>query len=263
MNTAPARAPAVPLDDPTALARFGRLEVIARLVVEGYIMGLHKSPFKGTSVEFTEHRRYYPGDEIRHIDWRVYGKTGKYFIKEFEDETNLRCCLLVDGSGSMGYGQSTLSKFDYARQLAASLGHLLLSQRDAVGLTLFDTTIRERFDPSTHPRTFQRLTGALEASRPGEESGLAAAFEEILTTLKRRCLVVILSDFLDNVDDLIDSLKAFRHARHELLLFHVVAPEEAEFPFGRPTQFRNLERAGHRSGSNSPPEAAGSITIDS
>src|SRR6476659_3720281 len=137
--------PEAPLQDPTALARFGNLEMVVRLVVEGYMMGQHKSPFKGTSVEFVEHRQYYPGDEIRHIDWRAYGKTGKYFIKEFEDETNLRCYLLVDASGSMGYAGKTLSKFDYARYLAASLGYLLLSQRDATGLLSFDTMIRDRF----------------------------------------------------------------------------------------------------------------------
>src|SRR5262245_30964252 len=127
------------LSDPTALAKFGKLEVVARLVVEGMMIGQHKSPFKGSSVEFVEHRQYYPGDEIRHIDWRAYGKTGKYYIKEFEDETNLRCYLLVDASASMGYAASTLSKFDYARCLAASLAWLLHTQRDASGLVTFDT----------------------------------------------------------------------------------------------------------------------------
>ena len=143
-----------PLDDPTALAQFGRLEVVARLVVDGYIMGLHKSPFKGASVEFVEHRQYYPGDEIRHIDWRAFGKTGKYYIKEFEDETNLRCYLVVDASGSMAYGSSTISKFDYARQLASALGYLLLRQRDAVGLLTFDDNIRDRVEPRPILKTF-------------------------------------------------------------------------------------------------------------
>src|SRR5690606_33683550 len=149
--------------DPTALARFGRLEVVAKLVVEGYMIGQHKSPFKGTSVEFVEHRQYYPGDEVRHIDWRAYGKTGKYYIKEFEDETNLRCYLLVDGSGSMGFKASTLSKFDYARQLAAALGYLLIGQRDSVGLITFDTRVRDRVEPSSKPQTFARLIDVLAA----------------------------------------------------------------------------------------------------
>lgn len=233
---------AVPLDDPTALARFGKLEVVARLIVEGFAVGQHKSPFKGSSIEFVEHRQYYPGDEIRHIDWRAYGKTGRYFVKEFEEETNLRCYLLVDASGSMGYRQSTLSKFDYARQLAAALGHLLLQQRDAVGLITFDTQVRERIEPSTHPQTFGRMTATLEQTRPARETGLHGVFEQVLPTLKRRSLVVLLSDCFADLDPMLSALKQFRHARHEVLLFQIVAPEEEEFPFSRPTQFRSRER---------------------
>ncbi|MEX0702229.1 MAG: DUF58 domain-containing protein [Planctomycetales bacterium] len=238
--------PEAPLTDPTALARFGRLEVVARLIVEGYMMGQHKSPFKGSSIEFVEHRQYYPGDEIRHIDWRAYGKTGKYYIKEYEDETNLRCQLLVDASGSMGYAGKTLSKFDYVRYLAAALGYLLLMQRDATGLVTFDTKPRERCDPSSNARNFQRLVQILEATRTGGETSLAQVFEKILPSIKRRSLCVVLSDCFDRIDPLMTALKAFRHARHEVVLFHVVAPEEEEFPFTRPTQFRNLERNGHR-----------------
>ena len=235
-----------PLTDPTALAKFGKLEVIARLLVEGYMMGQHKSPFKGASVEFSEHRQYYPGDEIRHIDWRAYGKTGKYFIKEFEDETNLRCYLIVDGSGSMKYGQSTLSKFDYARQLAATLGYLLLSQRDGVGLVTFDTKVRQRFEPSTNAQNFQRITSILEDWKPGRETRLSGVIEQLLPTLKRRSLVFLISDLFDQLDPLMTALKLFRHSRQEVILFHVVAPEEEEFPFNQPTQFRSLERAGRR-----------------
>ncbi len=235
-----------PLDDPTALAKFGKLEVVARLVVEGYIMGQHKSPFKGASIEFVEHRQYYPGDEIRHIDWRAYGKTGKYYIKEYEDETNLRCYLLVDASGSMAYQKSTLSKFAYAGQLAAALGYLLLTQRDAVGLTTFDTKIRDRFNPSTNPQSFHRLAQILEDCQPGSETSLAGVLEQLLPTLKRRSLIIIISDFFDKLTPLLNALKQFRHARNEVVLLHVVAPEEEDFPFSHPTQFRNLERVGHR-----------------
>lgn len=235
-----------PLADPTALSKFGNLEVVARLVVEGYMLGQHKSPFKGASIEFVEHRQYYPGDEIRHIDWRAYGKTGKYYIKEYEDETNLRCYMLVDGSGSMGYGDSTISKFDYARYLASSLGYLLLQQRDANGLVTFDTEVRDRFDPSTNPKNFQRIVKTLENFKTGQETSLAGVFENLLPTIKRRSLIVILSDCFDDIDRLATVLKAFRHSRHEVILFQIVAPEEEDFPFGRPTQFRSLERSGHR-----------------
>ena len=236
----------VPLHDPTALARFGKLEVVARLVVEGFMMGQHKSPFKGASVEFIEHRQYYPGDEIRHIDWRAYGKTGKYYIKEFEDETNLRCYLLVDASGSMSYSGSTLSKFDYARYLATALGYLLLSQRDATGLITFDTKVRDRFEPSANAQSFQQLVKMLKNRKPGHETSLAKVLEQLLPGINRRSLVVIISDCFDRLAPLATALKQYRHSRHEVILFHVVAPEEEDFPFSRPTQFRNLERAGHR-----------------
>ena len=205
-------------DNPTALAEYGRLDLVARLVVEGDILGQHKSPLKGASVEFTEHRQYHPGDEIRHIDWRAYGKTGKYFVKEFEDETNLRCQLLVDVSGSMAYGDSTLSKFDYARQLAAALAYLLLAQRDAVGLTIFDDHVRTRLSPSTQQALFAQVTDTLDQLQPTDESssdfssGVAESLGEVLPTLSRRSLVVVISDFLDDTDKLIAALARFRHA---------------------------------------------------
>ncbi len=238
--------PDAPLLDPTALAKFGKLEVVAKLVVEGFIMGQHKSPFKGSSIEFVEHRQYYPGDEIRHIDWRAYGKTGKYYIKEFEDETNLRCYLLVDASGSMGYGESTLSKFDYCRYLASSLGYLLLQQRDATGLMTFDNKIRDRFDPSSNSQNFRRLTQMLESRKPGRETSLAKVFEKIVPLIKRRSLIVIFSDCFDRLAPLATALKQFRHLHNEVLLFHVVAPEEEEFPFKKPTKFHNRERSKHQ-----------------
>lgn len=236
----------LPVTDPTALAQFGKLDVVARLVVEGFMVGRHKSPFKGASVEFVEHRQYYPGDEVRHIDWRAYGKTGRYFIKEFEDETNLRCYLLVDASGSMGYAGSTLSKFAYAGQIAAALAYLLLQQRDAVGLTTFDTKVRDRIEPSARPQNFSRLTETLAARTPGDETSLAAVFQELIPTLSRRSLVIILSDCFDELGPLAAALKQFRHQRHEVILFHIVAPEEETFPFSKPTQFRSLEEPGRR-----------------
>jgi uncharacterized protein (DUF58 family) len=236
----------VPLHDPTALARFGNLELIARLVVEGYVMGQHKSPYKGSSIEFVEHRQYYPGDEIRHIDWRAFGKTGRYYVKEYEDETNLRCYLIVDCSGSMGYGESTISKSDYARQLAAALSYLLFTQRDAAGLITFDTQVRNQLPPSASPHSFQRIAQALEERKPGNETSLASVFSEIVPQLKRRSLIVILSDCFDELDPLLTALKMFRHHRHEVILFQIVAPEEETFPFSKPTQFRSLESPGHR-----------------
>ena len=238
--------PFPPLHDPTALAKFGRLEVVAKLIVEGYLIGQHKSPFKGSSVEFVEHRQYYPGDEIRHIDWRAYAKTGRFYVKEYEEETNLRCQLLVDCSGSMGYRGKTLSKYDYARQLAAALTYLLLSQRDACGLMTFHTQVADRFEPATSPLTFQHITQLLAQRRPGGETSLADVLEQIHPTLKRRSLVVLMSDCFDRLDRLMKALEQFRAARHEVILFQITAPEEDEFPFSKPTQFRNIEQPGKR-----------------
>ncbi|MCA8995548.1 MAG: DUF58 domain-containing protein [Planctomycetaceae bacterium] len=235
-----------PLHDPSALAQYGHIEVVSRLVVEGYMMGQHKSPFKGSSVEFVEHRQYYPGDEIRHIDWRAYGKTGKYYIKEFEEETNLRAYLLLDSSGSMAYGDSTLSKFEYARLLAASLAYLLHSQRDAVGLISFDTKERLRVEPSTNPKVFRQMMQALAETKPGQETSLGTFFEKVIPTLKRRSLVIILSDFFDDPQKLEKAVQLLKRNRHDVILFQVLAPEEEEFPYSKPTQFRSLERDAHR-----------------
>ena len=236
----------LPLSDPTALAKFGQLAVVAKLVVEGYLIGQHKSPFKGASIEFVEHRQYYPGDEIRHIDWRAFGKTGKYYIKEYEDETNLRAYLLVDSSASMAYAGKTLSKWAYARQVAAALGYLLLSQRDAVGMMTFDTEVRDRTEPATAAHSFQRIAAMLETRQPGGETSLANVLAGIVPTLKRRSLVFVISDLFDKVEPLLAAIKELRHSRHEVVLLQVVAPEEEEFPFKRPTKFRNLERLAHR-----------------
>lgn len=233
-------------NDPTALARFGRLEVVVRQLVEGFMVGQHKSPYKGSSVEFVEHRQYTHGDEIRHIDWRAYGKTDRYYVKEFEDETNLRCHLLVDASGSMGYHGKTLSKLDYSRYLASALGYLLLRQRDAVGVMTFDTEVRTRIEPSASLHSFQYLTSALEDCRPGGETSLAGVLEQALPSIKRRSMIVLLSDCFDDLTAFLRAIKQYRHARHEVVLLHIVTPEEENFPFSKPTQFRSLERARQR-----------------
>ena len=233
-------------ENPAELASFGRLELIARQLVEGLMMGRHRSPFKGSSVEFVEHRDYYPGDEIRHIDWRAYGKTGRYYVKEFEDETNLRAHLLVDVSGSMAYAGRHVSKFQYARMLTAALAWLLLSQRDSVGMVTFDSKIREQIKPSSNRDTFRRITEILEATTPGTESSMADVLESILPTIRRRSMLILISDCLDSIDLLRKALQRCRHDRHEVIIFRIAAPEEEEFPFDRPTQFRNLEDLNQR-----------------
>jgi uncharacterized protein (DUF58 family) len=232
--------------DPTSLAKYGRLVMIARNLVEGFLTGVHKSPYKGFSVEFAEHRQYYPGDEIRHIDWRAYGKTDRYYIKEYEEETNLKAYLLVDASGSMAYEGKNHSKFQYAQYIAASLAYLMLHQRDAVGLVTHDTRVRQMIQPKATSKHLIHLLSTLEKTQPGGETTMAPIWHDLAAQLKRRGLVVILSDCFDQLPPLVRALRHFRHRRHEVLLFHILAPEEMEFPFKKWTQFRNLEVAGHR-----------------
>jgi uncharacterized protein (DUF58 family) len=227
---------------PDALAKFGRLELLARLVVEGVMTGLHKSPFKGFSVEFAEHRQYGPGDEIRHIDWRAFGKTDRYFVKEYEEETNLKAYLVLDASGSMGYAGGKVSKLEYARGLGAALAYLMISQRDAVGLATFDTEPRATIPPRSAPGHFSVLCKAMEETAVGGETPLSGVLHGLAERIKRRGLVIILSDGFDRADDLVKALRHLRHRRHEVLFFQTVAPEEESFPFTRPAKFRDLER---------------------
>lgn len=240
-----------PRFDPTSLARYGRLTMIARTVVEGFLNGLHQSPYKGFSVEFAEHRQYYPGDEIRHIDWRAYGKTDRYYIKEYEEETNLQAHLLLDASGSMGYrgqakGKNTPSKFEFAQQVAASLAYLMLNQLDAVGLMLHDHKVRERVPPRASTKHLLHLFQVLEHAQPGGETSMAPLWHTLANQLTRRGLIVVLSDCFDQLSPLLQALRHFRHGGHEVLLFHILAPEEIEFPFSKWTQFRNLENTGDK-----------------
>jgi len=233
--------------NPTELSKYGGLTMVARTLVEGFLTGVHKSPYKGFSVEFAEHRQYYPGDEIRHIDWRAYGKTDRYYIKEYEEETNLKAHLLVDASGSMGYRGKHASKFQYAQYVAASLAYLMLHQRDAVGLALHDTRLRQMIPAKTSPKHLLRIIRALEHTKPGGETELAPIWHDLAGhQFRRRGMIVILSDCFDDVDRLLRALRHFRHKRHEVLLFHLLAPEEIEFPFGRLTQFRDVEVKGNK-----------------
>jgi uncharacterized protein (DUF58 family) len=230
--------------DPAVLARFGRLELVARLVVEGLMSGLHRSPFKGVSVEFAEHRQYGPGDEIRHIDWRAFGKSDRYYVKEYEEETNLQAYLVVDTSGSMAYAGRTASKLEHARRLAASLAYLMVRQRDAVGLVTTDPAGRGVIPPRSAPGHVSVICHALDDAAPGGEVPLSGVLHALAARARRRGLVVVLSDGFDDPDALASALRHLRHRRHEVLFLHVLAPEEEEFSFRRPARFRDLERAG-------------------
>jgi len=235
--------------DFTELRKYGGLMLIARQVVEGFLGGVHRSPFKGVSIEFAEHRQYSPGDEIRHIDWRAYGKTDRYFIKEYEEETNLKAYLLVDASGSMAFrgSRKRVSKFEYAQHVAASLAYLMLHQQDAIGLVTLDTRVRALIPPRSTPKHLLHVLRTLESTRPGGETALAPLWHELAAHhLRRRGMVIILSDFFEEVESLTLALRHLRHRSHEVLLFHILAPEEIEFPYRRLTRFRNLELGSDR-----------------
>jgi uncharacterized protein (DUF58 family) len=237
------------LADPKTLSQMARLQMRAQRVVEGVISGLHRSPYHGFSVEFAQHREYTPGDEIRYVDWKVFGRSDRYYIKEFEEETNLKAYLLVDASGSMAFRGSNRaqSKFEYAQHVAASLAYLMLQQMDAVGLITLDTKLRSLIPARANPKHLLRVLTTLEKTQPGGETAMAPLWHELAGHhMKRRGMIIILSDFFDRLDDLVRALQHLRHRNHEVVLLHVLAPEELEFPYKRLTQFRSLEGTDHK-----------------
>lgn len=229
--------------DPRTLAKLKGLHLRARHIVEGYVAGLHRSPFHGFSIEFAEHREYAPGDDLRYVDWKVFGRTDKFYLKQFDDETNLICRLVVDVSESMSYRgpAAALSKFEYAQAIAAALAWLVLQQQDALGLVTFDRQLRANVRPSSQPSHLQQVLQTLESAPLSEETAAGPIFHELAERMKKRSVVVILSDLFDDVDSIITGLKHFRHRRHDVIVFHVLDPQEIDFSFSRPTIFQGLE----------------------
>jgi uncharacterized protein (DUF58 family) len=227
---------------PAVVAQLANMELRARLVVEGFITGLHKSPYHGFSVEFTEHRQYMPGDEIKHIDWKAYGKTERFYIKQFEEETNLKSYLIIDVSKSMDYAsKGNLTKFEYVSYIAAALSYLMIEQRDAVGLTLFDEGIRLSLPPRATRSYLKELLKELELAKPAKTTGTAASLHRIAEQIKRRGLVIVLSDFFDKPESVMTALKHFRHKGHEVVVMQVLDPLECSFAFGSDAIFKDLE----------------------
>jgi uncharacterized protein (DUF58 family) len=231
--------------DPEALSRLKNLSLAARQVVEGHFAGLHKSPHKGFSIEFAEHREYTPGVDPRHIDWRVLGRRDKLYVKQYEEETSLRCHLLVDKSASMGYKSpgAAMSKLEYASYMAASLAYLVALQHDAVGLITVDTKVRNRIPARQGPGHLRVVMEILEQTKPGSETTLSDTFHKLAEELKRRSLVVVLSDLFDDPDKLIGALKHFRHRKHEVVVIQVLDPAEVNFPFDDITRIEDMETA--------------------
>ncbi len=227
---------------PNVVAQLANMELRARLVVEGFITGLHKSPYHGFSVEFTEHRPYMAGDEIRHIDWKAYGKTDRYYIKEFEEETNLKTYLILDASKSMDYSSAGhLKKIDYASYIAAALGYLMVEQRDAVGLTIYDERIRTSLPPRATKLYLQQILRELETLQTGNKTGTAQSLHAVAERIRRRGLIVILSDLFDDPAQVMTALKHFRHRGNEVIVMQVLDPLERSFAFGTDAVFRDME----------------------
>ncbi|MEK7269612.1 MAG: DUF58 domain-containing protein [Planctomycetota bacterium] len=226
---------------PKVLAAISRLDLKARLIVEGFVSGLHQSPFHGFSVEFADHREYTPGDDIRHIDWKVYAKSDRFSIKEFEEETNLKCTMLLDVSESMRYRSGETSKLEYGSVLVATLSHLLLHQQDATGLVLFDSDIRRHVPESSRPSHILAILAELDRAVAEQKTDVSVLFHKIAEKIKRRGMVLLVSDLFCPVEPLMRGLKHFRHKRHEVVVFQIVDPFERDFPFEDNTLFKGLE----------------------
>jgi len=228
--------------DAKTLDKIKRLDVRARLVVEGFITGQHRSPYNGFAIEFAAHREYAPGDDLRHIDWKVWSKTDRLYIKEYEEETNLKCHLIVDCSKSMRYGEKDgWSKFDYAATAASSVAYMMQQQQDAVGMVLFSNQIDKNFKASSHPSHLKMLFHELEKIEPENTTDIADPFLALAAQIRQRGLVVLFSDLFIDPDELGKSLEQFRLRRHEVVVFHVMHHDELEFPFQDNTLFRGIE----------------------
>lgn len=237
--------------DPVVVSQLANMELRARLIVEGFITGMHRSPYHGFSVEFAEHRPYNPGDELRHVDWKVYAKTDRFYVKQYEEETNLRHYVVMDTSASMRYqGEAELSKLDYGLHLAAGLHNLMLKQRDATGLIAFDETVHTIRPPKATPGYLRQLLATLDQIHDRDEAGTrtnaAAALNEVAERIGRRSLVVVITDLFENIaahNDLLKALRHLRHRGHEVIVFHVLESRtERRFDFpDRPLVFRDVE----------------------
>lgn len=233
--------------DPQTLSRLQGLELRARRIVEGYVAGLHRSPYQGFSNEFAEHREYAPGDDLRYVDWKVYGKSDRFYLKQFEVETNLILYLVLDASESMQYKgpHAAMSKFAYAQCAAAALAFLVLHQRDAVGLAMFDQEIRQLIRPSSSATQFKHLLHVMEESTAESKTRTGPIFHDLAERLGRRGIVLILSDLFDDVDSMLAGLKHLRHRKHDVIVMQVLDPAELDFPFQQVTMFKGLEALGN------------------
>lgn len=234
--------------DPKVLSKISRLDLLARLVVEGFISGLHRSPFHGFSVEFASHREYVPGDDLKHLDWKVHAKTDRYVIKQYEEETNLKATFILDASESMHYGSKSLreglTKYRYAAAVSASLAFLLLQQQDAAGLAVFDEELRSYLPASANPNQIKTLVHAMDVVEPRAKTSMESICHALAEKISRRGLICLVSDLFTDIDGLLRGLQHFRHYDHEVMVLHIMDEDELTFPFQGNTMFRGLEQTG-------------------
>ena len=226
---------------PEAIKRIGRMEIRARHVVEGFLSGMHRSPYFGQSVEFLQHREYVVGDDLRHVDWKVWARQDRLYVKQFEEDTNMRCHLLVDVSASMEYGDGAMNKYEYAATIAASLAYLILKQQDAVGCLTFDDQVRARVPTRSKRNHIMSIINSLDNNKPQNKTNLYDIFRAAAETFPRRGMMIVVSDFFSDMDATLRGLRLLRQRGHDVLVFHVMDDDELEFPFAGPTRFEDLE----------------------
>jgi len=227
--------------NPTFINKIDNLSLRAKLVVEGFIIGMHKSPYHGFSVEFSEHRPYGFGDEIKYIDWKLWGKTDRFYIKQFEEETNLSCHLILDKSLSMDYGSNKLTKFEYSKSICAALSYLMIKQQDAVGLTTFDKKINTTIKPKSKISHLNLLLKTMHNSSTGGETNISSLLHGLAESINKKGLIILISDLLDDEHKVMESLRHFRYKGHEIIVFHIVDPKEKDLDFNQNMNFIDLE----------------------
>ncbi len=227
--------------DPKVLNKITRLDLKARLVVEGYIAGMHQSPYKGVSAEFSAHREYVPGDDLRHLDWKLFGRSDRLYVKQYKQETNLACYILFDVSESMAYGSTEVTKLEYSRYIAAALSYLMIQQQDAVGLALFDSEIREIIAPHSNQAHLNLVLNQLANVTPQKKTDIKNVSDYISERLDRRGMVIVISDLLDEPHNILSGLNRLRSRGQDVIVFHILDDFEMRFPFNRLTRFEGLE----------------------
>ncbi|MCB5256635.1 MAG: DUF58 domain-containing protein [Candidatus Cloacimonetes bacterium] len=231
----------MPLLDEKQLAQLSRMQLSARQIVEGFLIGLHKSPYHGFSVEFADHRQYNPGESLKNVDWKIVARTGRYYVKRYEEETNLKCHILLDHSKSMYYGSGQENKMDFAKKLAAALAWLMIAQKDAAGLYTFNDKISSVLPPRAIKTYSAQIFAQLVKLEAGEGTDILKALHQIAESIKKRGLIVLISDLLDDPERILQTFKHFRNHKHELIVFHIYDPQEQQLNYKRETEFVDSE----------------------